>query len=540
MRAWLQPGLYVLEARALAAAGIQDPFAWALAFRLSSGLMAWLALLSLVSCLPRWLPEPGSLRAATRALCLAWFVPYLAVRTSSESLSGSCYVLGLTLLVRATGSQHAGPRAASALTPLFAGFLLGCAFEFRYAVGVGVAFVLAWAGVVARAAWRRLLVIGSGLALALALGACVDRWGYGAWTLPPVHYFVQNLVEDRAVERFGSLPWYGYFVLATRGPAAPLVLLMLVLGPLAWARWPRHPLTWATAPYAIVHALIAHKELRFLFPLFLLAPVLCVLALAPSADRWDRWLAPIRNHGGVAVRVLAGLNLVALAAFCLIPTRPQLGFQRFALRLMPARFEAYLLQTSSPWITAKLPMNFYRPRQLRLHPAADLGEVERLGLPRFLLITSWCAPPRTFAYACAALYRPLPCWLREVRGVRVDRIPAWDLYRCAASGGPAGLPGPDAVPEAQQGEVHERREDLLARQLGRRAAAVAEVDRHLAEPEAVDPGLVGDLAVDDVALDLDAVELDRLEDRAPVGAIAAGGVAHRDSRHQRHVLVGKP
>jgi hypothetical protein len=238
--------------------------------------------------------------------------------------------------------------------------------------------------------------------------------------------------------------------------------------------------------------------------------------------------------------VLAGLNLVALAAFCLTPTRPQLGFQRFVLGLMPASFEAYLLRTSSPWITAKLPMNFYRPKQLRLHPTADLDAVEQLGLPQFLLISGWCSPPLPFAYACVPLYRPLPCWLREVRGVRGDRIPAWDLYRCAASGGRVRLPGPDAVPEAQQGEVHERRQDLFAGQLGGRSAAVAEVDRDLAEPEAVDPGLVRDLAVHDVALDLDAIELDRFENRTPVAAIAAGRVAHGDSRHQRHVLVGKP
>src|SRR5262245_24047056 len=75
--------------------------------------------------------------------------------------------------------------------------------------------------------------------------------------------------------------------------------------------------------------------------------------------------------------------------------------------------------------------------------------------------------------------------------------------------GPGGLARARtrAVAAAQEREVHQGHVDLLQGQLGGGAAPVAEVDGHLAQPEAVEPGLVGHLAVHDVALDLDAVEV---------------------------------
>src|SRR4029079_3241834 len=87
------------------------------------------------------------------------------------------------------------------------------------------------------------------------------------------------------------------------------------------------------------------------------------------------------------------------------------------------------------------------------------------------------------------------------------------------------LARPDPVPPPQQREVSEGHVDLLGGALAGLARAVLEMDGHLAQPEPVDPGLVRHLAVDRVALDLDALEVRGLQDLAPVGAVAAGGVA---------------
>src|SRR4051812_15589823 len=90
--------------------------------------------------------------------------------------------------------------------------------------------------------------------------------------------------------------------------------------------------------------------------------------------------------------------------------------------------------------------------------------------------------------------------------------------------GPGLLPPPRHRPvaAAQEREVHEGHVDLLRGELGGGPTAVAEVDGDLAQPEAVQPGLVGHLAVHDVTGDLDALEVRRLQHLAPVATIAAG------------------
>ena len=435
IRPWLQPALYYLGARAWQVAGVQDPFVWSGSYRLFSGLLSWLAMAALALCVPLWFPGEEARRMAVGALCLAWFVPYLAVRTSSECLAASCLTLGFALLVLgpATRGERTRPAVLAATGALF-----GLAFEFRFAVAVAVLSILAWAVLVARMPVRRLVWIGGGAVLVAAVCVLIDRWGYGEWAFPPYEYFIANLVRGEAAARFGSLPWYGYLYLAASGPTGPLVLILMAAAAWGWLRRPWHPLTWAAAPFFVVHSWIAHKELRFLFPIASFALVSAVLAFAPLGDAWDRgarrvWEARRRRAG----RVLLAVNLLALAVFTLLPTRPQIEFQRFVWHHDSAHFEAFVLSPYSPWESENLEMHFYRPRTMHVLEAASLSEVEALGLPRFMLVTESFEFDRApkGRYSCVALYRSLPFWVGRLLGEHATRIPAWNLYRCLAPTG---------------------------------------------------------------------------------------------------------
>jgi phosphatidylinositol glycan class B len=376
---------------------------------------------------------------AVRTIGLLCFLPYLAVRTSAESLASSCFVLGLSILALAAQAREEPaqiPPAALAVV----GFLFGLAFEFRYGVGIMVATSVAWSLAVLRLPFRRVAWLLGGLALALGLAAGVDRWGYGAWVFPPYHFFVENLVKGRAAQQFGSQPWYGYLLLPLETPIAPIVLVLMAASFLSWLRYPLHPLTWASAPYFLVHSALSHKELRFLFPIAVLTPVLFVLGVAPSKDAWDRWLRPLwesRSHP--LAKALGGLNLAALAFLCLTPGRPQLGFQRFVYRHFNPRFEAYLLTPFSPYAAYGLQMHFFRPAALELHQIASMEEIGQPHPRHILLVTRpWDRHPELErTYACQPLYRGLPDWFRDLSTPWASRILAWDLYRC-----PALLPSP--------------------------------------------------------------------------------------------------
>jgi phosphatidylinositol glycan class B len=208
LRSWLQPGLYVLLARAAGAVGVSDPFRLALVFRIGSGLLMWLALVSLTGSFRILLPGPAKSRWAVRLTWLAFWTPFLAVRTSSESLAASFTVLAVVALARALPG-----RGRTALL-LKAGLLFGLAFEVRFAAAVVPAGLALWGLATRRLRLRDVGVLAVGVLPVVALAGVVDRWGYGGWTFPPFNYVEVNLWRDVAAERFGSSPWYGYLSMA--------------------------------------------------------------------------------------------------------------------------------------------------------------------------------------------------------------------------------------------------------------------------------------------------------------------------------------
>jgi phosphatidylinositol glycan class B len=360
---------------------VDDPFHQALVLRLVSGAVFWLGLRELTRSSRLWIEGHTARRWSIRLTWLVFFVPYLAVRTSSESLGSALLLLGLAKFASVT----LGSGASSSL--LLGGALFGAAFEVRYALGVMIAGIVAW-GVLRRVLDARgLALLGLGFAAMLCLGALVDCWGYGVWTLPPINYLNQNLVHGIAAARFGALPWYGYVTLALRNVLAPLLLVLYAGTVLAWLRHPGHLLSAATLPFVLVHTLLAHKEMRFLFPVAVLAPSLLALGWT-GLTRAPRLSA---HAGRALLKAAFALNLCVLVVWPLVPNRPEVGFQRFVYRRFPERFEAVLL-ARSPFQCAGLPMHFYWPRELKL---SEPGSLDATARRRHFVITSVFERPST-------------------------------------------------------------------------------------------------------------------------------------------------
>jgi phosphatidylinositol glycan class B len=417
MRGWLQPGLAYLVIRTVQSVGIDDPFHQALVLRLLSASVFWFGLRQLTLSSRLWSHCQSARRWSVRLTWLAFFLPYLAVRTSSESLGSALLLLGLAKFASVT----LGSGANSCL--LLAGTLFGAAFQARYAVGVMIAGIVAW-GLL-----RRVLDapgvarLGLGFAATLALAAPIDYWGYGEWTLPVLNYLDQNLVRGVAAARFGALPWYGYVELALHNALAPLLLLAYAGTVLGWLRHPGHLLTAASLPFVLLHTLLAHKEMRFLFPVAVLAPGLMVLGCAGLTQG-----PGLGGRAGRALLKLAfGLNLGALAAFTLVPNRPEVGFQRFVYRRFPERFDAVLL-ARSPFEFSGLQMRFYWPRHLKLSKASSLDAT----LPQsHLVITPVFERPYASRFRCELLYSSYPPWLERFQREHLAvLLPGWALHRC--------------------------------------------------------------------------------------------------------------
>lgn len=332
-RSWLQPMVYA----AIAYVGPDDPFTLALLFRLVSGAIGFLGLAALAACIPKWFDDEGEQKIALIALATFYFLPIFHARTSSENLAGSMMMIAVWCLTTSRG--------------YFAGLALGAAFLFRYQAGFMIL------GALIHSPRRRIFL---GLGAALIFGIFLDRLGYGEWVLAPLRYFQVNIIEDKAGEFGRSPPWQyiGWLWHDLLKPFGGMVVLALIAVAI---RRPKHLLTAICVPFFLAHALIPHKEARFLYPLLDFAPVLMVLAVSPylSNERARPWLR-LRN---AVLAILFALNAWALLTMGFHPPLFAGAWLRAADPQLPLQY------TGRPPYGEGLSPTFYRaPRATKEPP----------------------------------------------------------------------------------------------------------------------------------------------------------------------------
>jgi phosphatidylinositol glycan class B len=328
IRPWLQPLLYYLIARPLMALGFTDMFDIVFVLRLVTGLFSVAALAIFARAVLETLKDEAEKRAFALYLPLFGFLPYLFVRTSSETLSAAFAAIAVALALRGNAVRLLAP----------AGLMCGLAFEARYQtamIGIGL---FAWLALVARARITGLVAFVGGGLVALAIGACANRWGYGAWVFPPWDYFQVNIVQGVAAKNFGSEPVFAYFYLLPAQIFFAITLVLMAAMLAMWARNPRHVLTWVTIPFVLLHVAVAHKEARFLFPLAVLATAFPVLGFSPHLPRWRSAFTRVWGwRSSFAAKVTAGISVAGMLYFALYPfgVRPHMPMAQYLHRHAP-------------------------------------------------------------------------------------------------------------------------------------------------------------------------------------------------------------
>jgi len=434
MRSWLLPALFLPTIPLAALAGVRDPFSLAWLMRTFAALLSFAGLAAISRCLPLWLRDGVTRRGILLALHFFYWVPVLSARTSSENLAQAFFLLGLVALLGAW-------RGASAV----AGLLFGLAFLARYQVAFLIAGACVWFWFHARARLPLVTGLGGGFAGALALGAVLDRWGYGEWVLPYWNYLRVNVLEHVA-DRYGTAPFWGYFTFFARDLVPPLGLIWVVTPLVALVRLPRHLLTWTLVPFVVVHMALAHKETRFLFPTLALCTVLLGVLIegeqaASSAPSWFARVWPRMRKPAAAV-VLAA-NGIGLCFFTFEPPRPQWSLLDALDSAAPRGFTLYAAHGFAPMYTCGgLEASFYEGTRA-FHTYAEgqpLSTTDARGLPAFY---GWADTParladNPFAKQCTAVAtepwtaRPAAQALLRVPPLArfASRVVAHVAYRC--------------------------------------------------------------------------------------------------------------
>lgn len=187
--------------------------------------------------------------------------------TSSEIFAGAWLMLLLGYMARNFNSD----KNEKTSQHFWCGFLSGVMFFSRFQMGFVYAAVGLWLLVIRRSSFRNLTANVMGFLTASAALVLLDSIIYGDLVATPVNYFHANIIEGVA-SRFGTSPWYAYFFeFGTSGRFVGGFLSFATLMTMIFIR-PKSLLTWIFWFFVCGHAVVAHKEERFLYPVLIITP----------------------------------------------------------------------------------------------------------------------------------------------------------------------------------------------------------------------------------------------------------------------------
>jgi phosphatidylinositol glycan class B len=414
IRPWFQVGVYAAIAAPFKSLGIDSPFFFAALFRLLSSFLGLFALYRLWPLIDQWVREERARLITKAVLHLAWFVPYIFSRTSSESFGISFFLLGISIFL--------DEKKRSFALHVLAGVFFGLSYNSRFQMALPVACLWFWGLISKRKALSELSATSLGVLAGLGIGAIFDRWGYGVWTFPLWDYYRTNFQEG-IMARVQHYPWYWYFRWSLLRGLPPVSLPLILVTLWGWKKYWKHPLTWATLPLVLFHSLIGHKELRYVFPTIILAPIFLGMALEHFKDIENkRWVRVIRN-------LFLVTNLVALVIVSFKAVNPAPSFYRFMWN-HPEIKEFYALD-ESPYTMLGLKIKFYKRPELKDHIVTSLDQVPGGGDAWFFFKNGERLMEFEKKPHCELLYSAYPRFVLNYNwGNWMQRSRVWSLFYC--------------------------------------------------------------------------------------------------------------
>ncbi len=410
LQPWITAGLITFLQRV----GAFTPFLATFLLRLASALLGlWVSLELCAFVLPSIRRQAYREMAFYGSLFL-WSAPFLHARFSAESWGGTLAFGGVCLLLAADAACRAERQEPDARTPpralalaVCAGFVWGLAFFCRVQMASAIAGAGLWWVMVRRGSWRLIGVAAAAFVVAFAANVAIDHWLYGEWVLTPLRYVEVNVLQGRASE-WGTSPWWmvaAPFLLMALPPFSIVAVALLIVG--AWT-CRRHVLVWTFVPFVVAHAVVPHKELRFIFPMIFAIAPLVALSFDNLPASLAVWLDASRRGmvRSLVRRTFVVSNAVALAIVTFIPALPTypLIYQVWeAGRTHPVRLlvlpQALSVHQLADWHR----MRFYQPNSFMETMVRDgpelVGDVKAPAGTRVLVLHTGVRPPAALTAA---------------------------------------------------------------------------------------------------------------------------------------------
>lgn len=262
IRSSLLPAIAYFISKILISIGLYNPFTIAFLLRLLTGFAGWF--ITCLLCLhlsKNMATEKGKKLFVLMSLFL-WFIPFLSVRFTTENIAGITFLYGAYFLLVTFEKRN-----NNILPYIAAGLLFGVSFFIRAPLMIAILAFTARSVKINKVKWKNALILLFTGLLVIGLNTLLDCWFYGE----PV-YSLFNFMKDyflnctHGVPGIGANSWWFYIEQFALRITPPVSLFLLAAFALGIYKNIKDPFVWVIIPFIIIHSIIRHKELRFLFP----------------------------------------------------------------------------------------------------------------------------------------------------------------------------------------------------------------------------------------------------------------------------------
>lgn len=259
-----QPAIAFVAFKVMNKIGVHSPFLHIFALRLVAAVLSLTVVFVTFLYLKRRFDKVKPVLIA--ALCCGfWFLPFIGVRFSSETFSAAFIGLGIIPLL---DYEHRKQRVLL----VFAGLSLALAFQFRFQSLLVTTGVVMWLVIKDKTFLRSIYLFAIPFMFIVFVGIMVDSWFYGNGVLTPLKYLARTLLSGTEDE-FGVMPWY-FYLSETIVQATVFIGLLILVGCVSFViKFWKSMITGGVLLFIVFHFFIPHKEIRFMFPLVFLLPI---------------------------------------------------------------------------------------------------------------------------------------------------------------------------------------------------------------------------------------------------------------------------
>lgn len=413
MRPSLQPWLAYCFIKFFHLIGVDNPFYITTILRLISAVLMWFTFTRLNDIITaKYFKEEKWKTIFYASTLLLWFVPFISVRFSSENYAALFLLLSFILLTK----------KKNYINLIVVGFCLGVSFLFRYQMGIAILAIYAYLLFIEKVKFWKILVSGSIILLLIGFEVYINSIFYGQFTFAPYNYLKLNLIDGKA-SNFGTSPFFAYFYLFLGFAVPPLSFILLASFTKGIILLKKHLYVWVSVLFIVVHSLIGHKEVRFLFPILYIFIFISIYGLMSyfknnTAKRWHRRL----------FRTVVVINVILLVVMMFKPANGTVKLYGYLYNNVPEKNNIIISNSKETYhLLVGLQSSFYKPDDINsivIESSNDISDyLNENNVESALLVHKQLYFEDTIKnYEVKRVYSDYPDWIKSIHFIDWQKI----------------------------------------------------------------------------------------------------------------------